>query len=92
MSNVQETVSSICARPLQSKFLKHLSNEIYAHYKNLTPHTEIHWPRKEKALFRLQEVLLATVDFLQNRGVVPLPLKDMWQLLHLPFLTDLPAE
>jgi len=78
--------------PLKCKFPKHLSNGIYAHYEDLTLHTEVHWLRKQKLLFSFLEILLVIVVFLQNTCDVLLQLKDSWQLLDLPFLTNVTAN
>jgi hypothetical protein len=76
MSVVQKIVNSIRARPLQHKLLKHLLDEIGAHYRYFILHTEVHWLSKGNVSFKFQEFLPEIVEFLQDRGDLPPQLKD----------------
>jgi hypothetical protein len=46
---------------------RHLLDEIDAHYGYLIIHTEVRWLRRGKMLFRFQELLPASMGFLQDR-------------------------
>jgi hypothetical protein len=91
MSVVQKTVNSFRARPLQHRLFKPL-DEFDAHYGDLISYTEGRWLSRRKVLFRFQELLPASMEFLQDRSDLPPQLKDSRWLLDHAFLTDLTAK
>jgi hypothetical protein len=83
---------SIRARPLQHRLPKHSSDESDAHYGDLILHTEVRWLTRGKIVFRFQELLPASTEFLQDRGDLAPQLKYSQSLLDLALLTDLTAK
>ncbi|XP_075213845.1 general transcription factor II-I repeat domain-containing protein 2-like [Lycorma delicatula] len=89
MRVVVEIVNSICARPLQIRLFKILTDELDAEYRTLMLHSEIRWVSKGKVLQQFLQLLPKIKQFVESRNENYLELNDHSWLSDLVFLTDI---